>query len=183
MAVKNVKLEVELLAKSIDSYAELLFAKKSRVSLLHHSSTPARTIGNSLTVEYLKPCVGVHGDFRAIDQALVTAGFHVPVDLQQMLHQKCYETIQHIKCGLSSAAILLTYSPGSNIGNLHWVWFTQKDDISSVLQSCQPLIEDIKKALPVYHTRVMRKVLFEKFGLVSPNIKKSILRHLLGTKL
>jgi len=175
-----VKVEVELLAKSIDIYAELLSAKKSKISLLHHSSTPARTVGNALTVEYIKPRVCVHNDIRCINQAIVTAGFHVPVDLQQMLpedRRKRYETVQHIKSGLSSAAILLTYSPGSNIISSYWIWFTQEDDISSVLQSCQPLIEDIKKCLPVYHTRAMRKALFEKFGLVSPSVKKSVLRY------
>ena len=38
----------------------------------------------------------------------------------------------------------------------------------------QPLIEDIMKKLPVYHTRTMRIAMFENFGL---NIKKSALRH------
>lgn len=85
--------------------------------------------------------------------------------------------IQHIKCGLSSAVVLLTYAPGSNIGNSHWVWFTHENSISSVMQSCQPLIEDIKKKLPVYHTRAMRIAMFEKFGLVTPSIKKSVLCH------
>ena len=85
--------------------------------------------------------------------------------------------IQQIKCGLSSTAILHTYAPGSNIGNLHWIWFTHEDNISSVLQSCQPIIKDVKKKLPVFHTRAMRKAVFEKFGLISPNVHKSILRH------
>ena len=85
--------------------------------------------------------------------------------------------IQHLKCGLSSTAVLLTYTPGSNLGNSHWIWFTNEDSISSVLKSCQPIIEDIKKDLPVYHTRAMRKAVFEKFGQVTPNVKKSVLRH------
>lgn len=140
-----MKAEVELLARSVGRYAELLIAKRSRITSLHNYSQPARSVGNSLTIEYLKSCLSILTDLHTIDQAVVDAGFHAAIDLQDFLPQdrrRRYDMIQHIKCGLSSAAVLLTYAPGSNIGNSHWVWFTHEDSISSVMQSCQPIIED-----------------------------------------
>ena len=75
-------------------------------------------------------------------------------------------------------AILATYAPGSNIGSLHWLWQTDASDISSALQVCQPIIEQLKTNMPEYHTRAMRRAMFEKFGLVNKNVNKSVLRHL-----
>jgi len=48
------KAEVELLAKSIDRYAEHLNAKLSRITSLQYSSVPAKSIHNSLTTSTLK---------------------------------------------------------------------------------------------------------------------------------
>ena len=74
--------------------------------------------------------------------------------------------------------ILVTYSPGSSLSNLHWVWHTSATDISSALQTCQPLIESIKVKISQYQTRAMRQAAFDRYGLISPSIKKSVLRHM-----
>jgi len=71
--------------------------------------------------------------------------------------------------------ILVTYSPGSNLGNLHCIWHTSATDINFTLQMCQPLIESIKIGIPQFLTRAMRQAAFEKYGLISPSIKKSVL--------
>jgi len=75
---------------------------------------------------------------------------------------------------MSSATILATYAQGGNVGSLHWLWLTDATEISSALQSCQPIIESLKADMPQYHTRAMRRAMF---GLVTKNIKKSVLRH------
>ena len=74
--------------------------------------------------------------------------------------------------------ILVTYSPGSNLGNLHWIWHTSATDINSALQTCQPLIERLRITIPQFHTRAMRQAAFQKYGLVSPSIKKAVLWHM-----
>ena len=51
-------------------------------------------------------------------------------------------------------------------------------DINSALQSSQPIIENLKKDIPQYHSRAMRRAAFEKFGLVMKTTKKSALRYL-----
>ena len=72
----------------------------------------------------------------------------------------------------------MTYSPGSNIGNLTWIWHCTATDIDSALQSSQPIVEELKKCIPQYHTRAMRRAAYEKFGLIMPSTKKSVMRHL-----
>ena len=71
-----------------------------------------------------------------------------------------------------------TYAPGSSVGNLHWIWHSKATDIHSALQSSQPLIKQLKKDIPQYHTRAMKRVMYEEFGLVTLSTKKSVLRHL-----
>ena len=72
----------------------------------------------------------------------------------------------------------MTYFPSSNVGNVSWVWHSTATDIDSALQSCQPIIEELKKQIPQYHTRAMRREVYNKFGLTTSSIKKSVLRHL-----
>ena len=43
---------------------------------------------------------------------------------------------------------------------------------------CQPLIESIKIGILQFLTRAMRQAAFEKYGLISPSIKKSVLCHM-----
>ena len=39
-------------------------------------------------------------------------------------------------------------------------------------------IEQLKEDIPQYHMRAMKRVMYEKFGPVTPSTKKSFLRHL-----
>lgn len=54
------------------------------------------------------------------------------------------------------------------------MWCTTATDISSALQSCQPILE---AEILRFHTRAMRQAAFEKYGLISPRVKKAVLRH------
>ena len=40
-----------------------------------------------------------------------------------------------------------------------------------------PIIETIKEKIPTFHTRAMRRILFMKFGRVSPTIKPQVLHY------
>lgn len=42
---------------------------------------------------------------------------------------------------------------------------------------CLPVIERFKQNLPTYHTRGMRKAVFNKFGRIAPNVKPAHLRY------
>ena len=80
--------------------------------------------------------------------------------------------------GLDVPLIHVMYAPGSNIGNLHWIWHSTSVSIDDALNTAQPIIEELKMDIPVFHTRVMRREGFEMFGLLTPSTKKSVLRHL-----
>ena len=73
---------------------------------------------------------------------------------------------------------MLTYSPGNNKGNLHFVWrFEETEIIDIVFQKSLPAVECVKPFLPQYHTRAMRNLLMSKFGRVSSKVQPSLLRH------
>ena len=72
----------------------------------------------------------------------------------------------------------LTYSSGNNVGNSHFVWHISPEiSIEESFQSSLSTLESIKAEFPQFHTRAMRKALFEKFGRVCTGIKPAILRY------
>ena len=174
------KVDVEQLAKSLAKYADCLGVKRAKMMSLHASSLPAITVGNALTVEYVSSRHAVPTEVGSICAAVSSAGANVPYDINSLPpgdRRRRYDCIQIAKQGMTFPAILATYSPGNNIGSLHWLWQTDASDISSALQVCQPIIEQLKANMPMHHTRAMRKAMFEKFGLVNKNVNKSVLRH------
>ena len=75
---------------------------------------------------------------------------------------------------VKSATLMLitskSYSAGGNSRNLNFVWTVsglEKEDFTKSLQ----IIEIIKEKVRTFHIRAMRKVLFTKFGQISPNCK------------
>ena len=165
-----LKAEVELLAKALAKYADCLCVKKARMVSLHASSVPARTVGNALTVEYISSRLTVPAELDAFSAAVSNAGVNVAIDIDTLLpsdRRQRYDHIQLLKQGMSHPTILATYAPGGNVGSLHWLWKTDATEISSALQSCQPIIEGLKADMPKYHTCAMRRAMFDKFGLVT----------------
>ena len=70
-------------------------------------------------------------------------------DLLSNNRRRRYDYMEEAKKGLKVPTILFTYSPGSNLCNLHWIWHTSATDIHSALQSCQPLIEQLNYKFPI----------------------------------
>lgn len=108
------------------------------------------------------------------------AGIDSPVSLQDADvlpedRKRRYDYIESVKQGLDVPIMFLTHSSGENNVNLHWAWQTTADSIDSALQSCLPIIERVKRDIPQYHTRAMRKLAFEKYGLITPSVKKSVM--------
>ena len=177
---KKLKIKIEGFAASLGDYAGVLDVKKRKMYTLHASLSPSRTIGDNLSVEFLTPRRSLPSDIAAFQEKLERSGSNVAIEINELLpsdRRKRYNLIQCLKNGLLSPAILATYSPGSNIGNIYWLWLTDATDMSSAIQSCHQVIEFIKSSIPAYHTRAMRKIMFDKFGLVSKNMNKAILWH------
>ena len=90
---------------------------------LHSSTEQVRMIANSMTVQHLAAC-------HALEQCLwglfEEAGPDVPVPLKNFLpdeRSRRYEYMEHVKAGMNMPTVL-TWKPGGNIGNLHWIWYT-----------------------------------------------------------
>ena len=63
--------------------------------------------------------------------------------------------IKEVKNGAQVPTILLTYSPGT-VGNSHFIWHVPDKTLSTA--SSQRVIEEIKTKLPIFHSRLMKRV-------------------------
>ncbi len=179
---KGLKLHFLQLCLSIAGYVEYLHQKNKLMKLVHKSPTPVRDLATNLKITFLSRSQDgpLHPELCAINELVSEKPFFVYVSISEVLPtdpaKKCRVLNTLISRGLSVSCILLVYSPGSNVGNLQFLWrIPENDEPSICFQSSQPVIEEIKSLLPVYHTRAMRRVMFEKFGRVSNNFKPSVL--------
>ena len=177
---RSFKQKVEILARSFQKYCDYLNAKKQRTFANHHSPQQICSIENSLTVQFVQQRHTVASLLQPLCTSIADAGLDSPVFLQDAGvlpddRRRRYDYMESVKGGLDVPIILVTYSAGGTHGNLHWAWNTSADNISSALQSCQPIIERIKQEIPQFHTREMRKVAFEKYGLITSSVKKAVL--------
>ena len=148
---------------------------------VHASEHVVRSIGDCLSLHYTGVRNSCPPYLLPVTDSVTRAGLNQPVELGELLpvdRRRRYDWLMEVKKGLSVPLIHLSYSPGSNIGNLTWIWHTDVSSIDGALQTSQPIIEELKMTIPQYHTRAMRRAAFEKFGLVSPCTKKSVSRHL-----
>ena len=172
------------LLNSISGYVNYLNSKNKAMKERHKSPTPVREIGKNLCIKLLSPC-SMRGDSlfeKSVEIELEKTSYFEYVHLTRFLpsdpakkHQVLQSLLQE---GLSVPTVLLTYSPGSNIGNLHFVWKVPPTlDPVECLEQSQQCIEAVKQNIPVYHTRAMRSALFQKFGRISPTIKPAVMRY------
>ena len=167
----EVKQSVEQLATSLATYADRLGAKRVRMESVHASEHVVRSIGDCLSLHYTGVRNSCPPYLLPVTDSVTRAGLNQPVELGELLpvdRRRRYDWLMEVKKGLSVPLIHLSYSPGSNIGNLTWIWHTDVSSIDGALQTSQPIIEELKMTIPQYHTRAMRRAAFEKFGLVSP---------------
>ena len=59
-----------------------------------------------------------------------------------------------------------------------WPVPQQHDDVATYFEKSQSVVERIRPTLPTFHTRMMRQVMFQKFGRISPSIKPFVLHFL-----
>ena len=170
---------MEQLAWSLASYADGLLDKRIKMQNVHESTEVICNIGQNLSVRFTAVRSNPPPYLNSIYKALETAGPNKPIELDTSLptdRRRRYEWLMELKQGLQVTLVHVSYATGGNIGYLNWLWHSTATDIDNALQTTQPLIEELKKHIPQYHTRAMRRSMFEKFGLVMPTTKKSVLR-------
>ena len=165
--------DVELLAKSLNSYSEYLKSQSSKQKLSHDSIEPVRSFANGISVKVLQQNAKSHPCLDAVEHALVPMDAYTYLSLESYLpedSQQQYAFIRRLEGGLNVSCVLLTYSVGNNIGNFHFVRKCTGNE-SSIIENSQPTIEAVKQLLPVYHTRATRKQIQVKFGRLSQKVK------------
>ncbi len=175
--------EVESLVTNIADYAEYLVAQNKTMKTLHARETPVRQISDALCVKYVHPCSGpLPGRFVKLNDALIAKDPHQYLFLNDYVpddSRKRYEYLQTLeRTGVKVPVVVLTQSAGNNLGYLHFIWrSTSTEKVEETFQRSLPVIEAIKPHLPVFHTRTMRRAMFEKFGRVAPTVKSAVLQY------
>ena len=81
--------------------------------------------------------------------------------------------------GVSEPTSLFTYTPRSNVGNYLFIWKVPSSvsDISNSSGNLR-IIEEIKKEIPVYRTRALKKEFITLYCRISPESKPYLLRSM-----
>ena len=167
---------LESLAYSLSRYSTELHEKNKAMKLVHTFSIPWHSLSEGLDVFYLGPVTRVINEqVQMLASKIIEAGPYPFINLDEYSPvdaKKRYLFIKEVKNGAQVPTILLTYSPGNNVGNSHFIWHKTLSTASS-----QRVIEEIKTKLPIFHSRLMKREVINKFGKVSSSVKPAVLRY------
>ena len=119
-----VRKDVEQLARMLASYADLLLSKRARMEEVHSLTEVVRQIGDNISVFFIKHRIFPPAFLFSISEAVKELDSDTPLELWIFLsadQQRRYEWVQVLRMGLDVPLIHVTYTSGSNIGNLHWI--------------------------------------------------------------
>lgn len=169
------------LVESLASYSAYL-AMKNKVMKTHHASPePAVLFEDSCCLKYIGPInmSSLSPLLNDIDQALEKLEFYQVLSVREYSpkdNRRRYLFIQELEHGLSKPIFFLTYSHRSNVGNYHFIWKVPQpvhEEACSIENS--RIIGEIKKQIPVYHTRAMKQQFCDMYGRISrPYILRNI---------
>ncbi len=180
---KELKLPVIELCESLAGYVEYLRMKNKRSKINHRSPTPIRELGENIRLKFLpKADCGTQEQLQPINTWIHENPTYTYLSLMDYTPTDPIKKHRFIatleSTGLSSSCILLVYQPGSNIGNMQFLWKVPDDqDFSECFELSQAVVERSKQCLPVYHTRAMRSAMYQKFGRISAKVKPAVLRY------
>ena len=145
--------------------AQSLVGSEGQDYVLHYvSTTPVQELSSNLRVKFL-PASTAPTSLLAIEESMYPKPNFEYMSITDLLppdplkKHRCVETLT--ATGLRLPCVLLIYSPGSNIGNLH---FLPSECIpATVFEQSQPVIENVKVVIPQSHTRAMRTALFDEY--------------------
>jgi hypothetical protein len=181
---REFKGDVAGLMQSLVGYTEYLSQKNKKVKHCHVLTTPVRELSSNLRLKFIPASTITQASISAttIEEAMRSKSnfeYQFITDLLPSNPVQKYCTIESLTSdagGFTFHCVLLVYTPGSNIGNQHFLWKVPVD-CGTVFEQSQVVIEKVKALIPQYHTRAMRTAMFEKFGRISPSIKPSSLRY------
>ena len=155
-------------------YSDLLSAQNKRAKEVHSSPVPVRQLSDSLSVTLIKKSPSRSQIYEEICSIINDLEDYQHVCLTDSCPggaRERYMFLKNLNGGLDIPVVLLTYSPGNNCSNLHFVWkCNDKDPIETIFTKTITVVEIIKPLLPQYHTHAMKRTLFTKFGRISKSI-------------
>ena len=108
---ETFKKHVENLASYLIQYGDYLISKNKQMKEVHNSDVPIYQLSESLSVEVVKNSLN---DTQPYQEIFLTN--HCPEAPQQR-----YQYMHKIQHGLDILVVIMTYSPGNNRGNFHFV--------------------------------------------------------------
>ena len=183
LSFRHLQKHTRTLAQSLANYSEYLSSQNKTMKHHHALPLPVRQLSDALSIKYLKPC----GDPEPLAKFNdLIAAIDGKEDFEQLFlndftpttAMSRYQFLQSLeRNGISSPVVLLTHSSGNNAGNLHFIWKVPvRMTVEECFQNSLAVIERVKALMPQFHTRAMRKAMYEKFGRVSSGVKPKVLR-------
>ena len=100
-----------------------------------------------------------HPTLDGLEKAMEPLELFSHLSLEEFLpenSQKQCNSICNLEGGVKTSCVLLTYSTGNNKGNFHFIWKSAGTE-EVVIEKSQAIIEAVRKLIPTFHTRTMRK--------------------------
>lgn len=155
--------------------------KKTRLN--HRLTSPVRELSDNLCFQFLPICDSASSPpvYGALQHKFdeVPSYYHVSVEgFSPTEYRPKYNFLQTMKrVAFPFPVALLTYTHGNNVGSLHFIWRVESYGDTAFSDS-QPIIETVKKDIPVYHTRIMRNKMFTLFGRLTSSLKPAFARYM-----
>lgn len=173
---------LQTLFESLASYSSYLATRNKAMKVHHASPEPAVSFSDAFSLKHITQASSISPLLVALHQALKNSGCYQKLcvsDFSPRDRRRRYLFIRELEKGVSIPVFLLTYTHGSSIGNLHFVWrapLSIHKEAATIENSC--VVEEIKLQIPVYHTCAMKREFCELYGRISHESKPYLLRSI-----
>ncbi|XP_072026783.1 uncharacterized protein [Amphiura filiformis] len=106
------------------------------------------------------------------EEAFVDVNEYAPIDR----HQR-FRYLTDLQAGLPRKTVLLTFSIGGSTPDYHFIWVARQKEEDNLRMSTS-FIDEIKAAMPEYHSRAMRRLYMNRFGLFTKDAPAYVLREI-----
>ncbi len=150
---KNLRTHFFGLCESLTSYDDYLDQKNKKMKIIHRSPTPPRELATNLRIHFLyhSEKTTIPPQLHELDELISVKPCYEYVSIVDMLpsdpvrKHRMLNTI--LTTGLSVSCIMLVYAPGSNVGNLQFMWrVPESNDPAASFESSQSIVEVIKNS-------------------------------------
>ncbi|XP_066928996.1 uncharacterized protein [Clytia hemisphaerica] len=181
------KLDILILAETLQSYASYLDTKNVAVKRIH--LTPRSEVEKQSNVTVLPICRKENLYYKLVkaDIELEKVDVYEPITLRENLQagmsRKRFFYIldgQLLQKGLTSKAVHYAHNLGGPKPALHFLWkIPNKFSDTELLKKNLEVITDIRKNIPIYERRITKREFKNSFGFAAPShVLRSIFKNL-----